>query len=83
VKGFDYRTGQGLDLPVRDLASQLQAVVDAGGYRRVEHGETFAHDVRGSLLWEAYGIVPAPRDPIRDAVNRATLDWVKHTGGDS
>jgi hypothetical protein len=36
----------------------LEQVVATGGRRRVEKGETFAHDSHGTLLFEIYANIP-------------------------
>lgn len=57
MKGFNYTTGAEFDLPVAQLREELQSIVDAGGYRLVENGETFAKGKDGRIIWEAYGNV--------------------------
>lgn len=60
MKGFNYTTQAPFDLAVAVLKEELQVVIDGGGFRRVEDGETFAHDSHGRIIWEAYGNVPDP-----------------------
>jgi hypothetical protein len=57
MKGFNYTTQAEFDLPVATLREELQTIVDGGGFRRVENGETFAHGSDGLIIWEAYGNV--------------------------
>lgn len=57
MKGFNYTTSAEFDLPVSQLREELQGIVDNGGFRRVENGETFAHGRDGLIIWEAYGNV--------------------------
>lgn len=57
MRGFNYTTQAEFDLPVAQLREELQSIVDNGGFRRVENGETFAHGGDGSIIWEAYGNV--------------------------
>lgn len=59
MKGFDYRTNTEFDRPTKELREELTEIVARGGRRRVEHGETFAHDAQGHILWEAYGFIGA------------------------
>lgn len=59
MKGFNYTTQADFDLPVAKLREELQEIVDNGGFRRVENGETFAHGKDGRIIWEAYGNVAA------------------------
>lgn len=56
MEGFDYRS-QTPQLPVSEWRKVLAEVIVAGGRRRVEHGETFAHDANGEILFEIYGNV--------------------------
>jgi hypothetical protein len=57
MKGFNYDTAQEFDLPVETLRADLQRIVDNGGRRRVENGETYAHGKDRKIIWEAYGNV--------------------------
>lgn len=57
VQGFDYRTQQACTRPAGEWSADLARVIAAGGRRRVEHGETFAHDARGLIVFEVYGNV--------------------------
>lgn len=61
LQGFDYRAGATTERPRRDWRDDLAQAVSAGGYRRVEHGETFVHGPDGRLLFEVYAALPAPR----------------------
>lgn len=54
VDGFDYRKGKPMARTRPEWRDELLAVIKAGGFRRVENGETFAHDKNGTLLFEAY-----------------------------
>jgi hypothetical protein len=57
MRGFNYTTAAEFDLPVAQLREDLQTIIDGGGFRRVENGETFAHGSDGRIVWEAYGNV--------------------------
>lgn len=57
MKGFNYSTQASFDLPVSTLREDARKIITAGGYRRVENGETFIHGADGKLVWEAYGNV--------------------------
>lgn len=58
IDGFDYRTGQAVQKSRADWRDALAQVVNAGGRRRVDGGETFAHGKDGLLLFEVYAVVP-------------------------
>lgn len=60
MKGFNYTTEAAFDLPKAQLSEELQTIVNNGGRRRVEDGETFAHSSDGTIIWEAYGNVSLP-----------------------
>lgn len=62
MKGFDYTVPQELDQPPAAWRERINQVIADGGHRRVEHGETFAHDKRGALLFEVYGNIPGPKN---------------------
>lgn len=59
IKGFDYRCGREVEHERAEWRRQMYAVVGAGGFRRAEQGETFAHNAKGELLFEVYAIIPA------------------------
>ena len=67
MKGFDYRTQQEFDRTAAVLKDDLATIIAAGGFRRHEDGETFAHSKKGAIIWEAYGYVGSP---ARSAINR-------------
>ena len=67
MKGFNYTTSAEFDLPVAKLREELQSIVNNGGFRRVENGETFAHGSNGVIIWEAYGNVALERSAPRPA----------------
>lgn len=54
LKGFDYRDYAPKELSRREWREEIQHVVRAGGHRRCEGGETFAHDHKGLLVFEVY-----------------------------
>lgn len=57
IPGFDYRLQQKVAHSRQEWAALLSSVA----FRRVEKGETFAHDSRGTLLFEVYAnIQPSP-----------------------
>lgn len=59
IKGFDYTTQQ----PVAHSRSEWASLFQKAAQRRVEKGETFAHDEHGALLFEAYAnISTSPTD---------------------
>lgn len=59
VKGFDYRLGREVEHERAEWRRQMAAVVGAGGFRRAEFRETFAHNAKGELLFEVYTVLPA------------------------
>lgn len=59
IQGFDYVTMTKLAHPRERWRELLDNVISNGGRRRVEKGETFAHDARGQLLFEVYANIPA------------------------
>lgn len=61
MKGFDYRSGQSVTRSADEWRADLATIINEGGRRRVENGETFAHDANGIIVWEAYGNVRLPR----------------------
>lgn len=58
IKGFDYHKHDVAQLTRREWQERLRAVLASGGKRRVELGDTFAHDKSGKLLFEVYGNIP-------------------------
>jgi hypothetical protein len=61
VKGFCYITGQELDLAPAYWRVRIEELLERGGRRRIEHGETFGHDRAGRIVFEVYGRVSGPR----------------------
>lgn len=57
IEGFDYRVQQPSKRPTQEWKAHLREVIEAGGRRRVENGETFAHDAKGVIVFEIYGRV--------------------------
>jgi hypothetical protein len=56
IEGFDYRTQR----PLRKTRAEVRAEIEPmlrrrEAFRRVENGETFIHEKRGSILLELYG----------------------------
>lgn len=66
IQGFDYVTMTKLSHERARWAELLDATVAAGGRRRVEKGETFAHDARGHLLFEVYANIAASIADVSD-----------------
>lgn len=65
IEGFDYRTQKKEAYSRQEWASELMKAPR----RRVEKGETFAHDERGTLLFEVYANIQT--SPTVDP------DWLK------
>lgn len=63
IKGFDYTSQQTIAHTRKDWAILFEQVVQAGGKRRAEHGETFAHDEHGRLLFEVYANIHLDEEP--------------------
>lgn len=63
IKGFDYTTQQAVARSRKDWAILFEQVIQAGGRRRVDHGETFAHDESGRLLFEVYANIQMDEEP--------------------
>lgn len=61
VKGFDYRTGLEREAPLREWRAEVTDAVVHGARRRVENNETFVHGRDGTLLFEVYANVSAPK----------------------
>ncbi len=59
MKGFNYTAQAEFDLPVAELREEIITITKAGGFRRVEDGETFLHGKDGKIIWEAYGNMAA------------------------
>jgi hypothetical protein len=57
IKGFDYRVHSERELSAREWRDELEIIMRAGGRRRVENGETFAHAKGGGLVFECYAII--------------------------
>lgn len=54
IKGFDYVSQQ----PAAHSRQEWAAKLMEAARRRVEKGETFAHDAHGVLLFEVYANIP-------------------------
>lgn len=59
IPGFDYRTQKPAQRTRAEWREDLRAVIKAGGQRRAENGETFAHGKDGLIVFEVYAILPA------------------------
>jgi len=57
MKGYDYLTQEDLNLPVREWRERMRPILGAGGFRRVESGETFIHEKNALIRYEIYGNV--------------------------
>lgn len=57
IDGFDYRIDKPVKLTRSEWRNHLRAIVHAGGFRRVEHGETFGHGKDGRIAFEIYANV--------------------------
>lgn len=60
LNGYDYTTGQELSRESREWKGQMATALAEGGFRRVEHGETFVHSRSGAILFEVYGYLAKP-----------------------
>lgn len=69
IDGFDYRIQKPVRRSRKEWIADLTAMVKAGGKRRVEEGETFAHQqvevvindkktTELQLAWECYAPLP-------------------------
>ena len=56
--GYCYVTRAELSLPRAEWQERIEKAVKAGGFRRVEAGETFIHAKGGRMLAEIYANVP-------------------------
>jgi hypothetical protein len=63
IKGFDYTSQQKVTQSRKDWVLLFEKALQAGGRRRVDHGETFAHDEHGRLLFEAYANIQVDAEP--------------------
>ena len=54
MRGHDYRAHVDFDKPVQVLRNEAQEILAAGGFRRVENGETFIHSSDGIIAFEVY-----------------------------
>lgn len=55
IPGFDYLKGEPVSYTKTQWLELVKPIIDNGGRRRVEVGETFIHTKRdGILLWEIY-----------------------------
>lgn len=54
MRGFDYISQTEFDRPAVELRQLANALVDAGGFRRVENNETFIHAAHGAIALEIY-----------------------------
>jgi hypothetical protein len=57
IQGFDYRKGHTVAMPINDWRQVLREVMQQGGSRRVESGETFIKNKAGELVAEAYQVI--------------------------
>jgi len=57
LPGFDYRTGRPVEAPISEWREHLRHLIEKGGFRRVEFGETFGHGKHGRIEFEVYGRV--------------------------
>jgi hypothetical protein len=60
LSGFDYTVPAAVEHDSRKWRERMAAVVADGGFRRVESGETFAHDRSGRIVFEVYATLPKP-----------------------
>lgn len=65
IQGFDYR----LQKPVAHSRQEWAAELANVPRRRVEKGETFAHDGHGLLLFEVYAVIQASPTAEPDWLN--------------
>lgn len=61
LNGFDYRSGTECAQDSREWRGQMAEALANGGFRRVENGETFVHGSDGTIQFEVYGYLPAPK----------------------
>lgn len=54
LQGFDYRLRKQVERSRQEWREELQKTVAHGGFRRVDHGETFGHDAKGLIEFEIY-----------------------------
>lgn len=59
IDGYCYASGKAMSLTRAEWRERLRSVLKLGGFRRAEHGETFAHDSKGIIVFEVYAIIPA------------------------
>lgn len=57
IDGFDYLAGTSVRLTTTQVKQIIRVIVEAGGFRRVENGETFLHDKSGKIVYEFYSNV--------------------------
>lgn len=58
IEGFDYRTDKKRELTRAQWRDELRKIVEDGGRRRVDAGETFATGRDGVLAFEVYENIP-------------------------
>lgn len=54
IDGFDYTTGKAVQLTRAQWRDKIRAVIETGGRRRVDHGETFLHGKNARITAEIY-----------------------------
>lgn len=64
MKGFHYVLQKEMDLPPKEWRTMLQDIVQKGGRRRNEAGETFAHGADSLLVFEVYGTIQLPKEDL-------------------
>lgn len=62
IEGFDYIADKPVKLPLNEVRRIIRNAVEAGGFRRVEHGETFLHDKTSKVIFEFYSNVNTLKD---------------------
>ena len=60
IKGFDYVANRPAELTLVQWRERLSKLIEKGGFRRVEAGETFGHNKAGIIEFEIYATVRAP-----------------------
>jgi hypothetical protein len=60
IEGWDYVSMTKVSHTRATWLELLDHTVALGGRRRVEKGETFAHDAMGSIRFEVYANISAP-----------------------
>jgi|HubBroStandDraft_4_1064222.scaffolds.fasta_scaffold01416_13 hypothetical protein len=60
--GFDYALGRTVERTRVEWQAQMLKIRAAGGWRRVEQGETFVHTHTGRIALEIYSNVTLPTE---------------------